>query len=138
MCNSVRPAVSGTTSTPMNYLIDPGAGWQLNIELDHLRSTTSQAVIRVLKMTFARHGIPDVVVSDGSPINGHITSSPRHPQSNGKAESAVKTCKTLLKMSLLSKTEEYLALLDHQLTRHHPKGCWDIILGHCCLYLKSC
>ena len=37
------------------------------IELECLRSTTSQAVIRILKMTFSRHGIPDVVVSDNGP-----------------------------------------------------------------------
>ena len=46
----------------------------------------------------------------------HVTSSPRYPQSNGKAESAVKTCKMLLKKADLAKTDVYLALLDHRNT----------------------
>ena len=46
----------------------------------------------------------------------HVTSSLRYPQSNGKAESAVKTCKMLLKRADLAKTDIYLALLDHRNT----------------------
>ena len=53
----------------------------------------------------ARHGIPDKIVSDNGPQFSsqefkkfkdlyefdHVTSSPTDPQSNGKAENAVKT-----------------------------------------------
>ena len=46
----------------------------------------------------------------------HITTSPRYPSSNGKAESAVKICKTPLKKSQVSKSDLYLALLDHRNT----------------------
>ena len=62
-----------------------------------------------MKSIFARHGIPEVLMSDNGPHNyvfaefpknygfNHITSSPRYPQSNGEAEWAAKTIKQLLK-----------------------------------------
>ena len=79
-------------------------------EVQDLSNTTSNRVIAVLKTWFARHGIPVTVISDnGPPFNSgdfesfskewdfhHITSSPRHPQSNGRVENAVKSCKSLL------------------------------------------
>ena len=46
----------------------------------------------------------------------HDTSSPGHSQSNGKAESAVKTAKKLMKRAELSKSEIYLSFLDHRNT----------------------
>ena len=75
-----------------------------------LASTTSQSVIAALQSTFARHGIPEIVVSDNGPQYSsqeftefakaysfsHITSSPHYPQSNGHVERAVKTVKKLL------------------------------------------
>lgn len=36
-------------------------------EIDRLDSTTSQAVIRKLKVHFARHGIPTTMVSNNGP-----------------------------------------------------------------------
>jgi hypothetical protein len=80
-------------------------------ELDRLEKTTASAVIRKLSYHFARYGIPCTVVSDNGPQFSseefvkfardydfeHCTSSPHYPKSNGKAESAVKTAKTLLK-----------------------------------------
>ena len=82
-------------------------------ELDHLQDKTAKEVIAKLKSHFARHGIPERVVSDnGPPYNfhefaafskaygfEHITSSPGYPQSNGKAESAVKAAKSRIKKS---------------------------------------
>ena len=41
----------------------------------------------------------------------HVTSSPHYPQSNGKAENAIKTAKNLLKKSKAAGTDLYLALL---------------------------
>ena len=70
------------------------------IEIFKLSQTTAADVINHTKSIFARHGIPEVVISD----NGlqyasaayaqfareygftHITSSPRYPQVNGEAE----------------------------------------------------
>ena len=45
----------------------------------------------------------------------HITSSPRFPQSNGKAEHAVKTVKTLLKICD-DRKNNYLVLMGYQVT----------------------
>ena len=100
------------------------------IELDYLPDTSSLAVIRKLKMHFARHGVTDCLVSDNGPqyISSefrrfaatwrfkHVTTSPHYPQANGMAESAVKTCKSIRKKSLLSKSDPYLGLLDHRNT----------------------
>ena len=99
-------------------------------EVDNLSSTESISVIRKLKAHFARYGIPDVVMSDNGPQFSserfakfaetwefqHDTSSPGHSQSNGKAESAVKTAKKLMKRAELSKSEIYLSFLDHRNT----------------------
>lgn len=43
---------------------------------------------------------------------GHITSSPGYPQSNGKAENAVKQIKRLLEKTGETKSDPYLALLE--------------------------
>jgi len=81
------------------------------IEIIKLPSTTSSYVISTLDGLFATHGIPRVVVSDNGPQFAsaqfrsfasrlgftHRTSSPRHPQSNGEAERAVRTAKDLLR-----------------------------------------
>ena len=79
------------------------------VELDILPSSSTAQVIRTLSFHFARYGIPEVVVSDNGPQYAsaefadfarkldfeHRTSSPTFPQSNGKAENAVKTIKSL-------------------------------------------
>lgn len=91
------------------------------IEIARLSSTTSQQVINHLMSIFARHGIPQTVVSDNGPQFSsavfqkfadevhfnHVTSSPRYPQANGEAERAVQTIKGLLKRS----NNPYMALL---------------------------
>ena len=95
-------------------------------EIAKLSSTTSSAVITVLKSVFARHGIPEVVRSDNGPQYSskefsqfassygfqHITSSPRYPQSNGQAERIVRIVKKMLKQS----TDPYLAILNYRAT----------------------
>ena len=96
------------------------------IEISRLTTVTSKAVIKALKEIFARLGIPDEVVSDnGSQFSSaefvvfaktwsfaHVTSSPTNAQSNGKAESAVKTVKRLFTKCQESGHSEYLAWLD--------------------------
>ncbi|KAG1933981.1 retrotransposable element [Pimephales promelas] len=99
-------------------------------EVDCLTDTRSSTVIHKLKAHFARHGIPDTVISDNGPQYSsqefkqfstvwefkHITSSPAYPQSNGKAESAVKTAKQLMEKAKRAKTDPYLAILEHRNT----------------------
>ncbi|KAL6455331.1 hypothetical protein MHYP_G00362250 [Metynnis hypsauchen] len=46
----------------------------------------------------------------------HRTSSPGYPQSNGKAESAVKMAKRIMKKAKASGRDPYLAILDHRNT----------------------
>ena len=96
------------------------------IEVAKLTSTTAVGVISHLKSIFARHGIPEVVVSDNGPQYlsavfeefskeyefDHVTSSPKYPQANGEAERAVKTTKQLLEKN----REPYLALLAYRST----------------------
>ncbi|XP_014676542.1 PREDICTED: sec1 family domain-containing protein 2-like [Priapulus caudatus] len=95
-------------------------------EVMQLRDQTSTTVINKLKSVFARHGIPDTLMSDNGPQLTsseflkfaatwdfrHITSSPRFPQSNGQAENAVKTMKTMIKKCREEGNDPYLALLD--------------------------
>ena len=77
------------------------------VEIAKLAATTSPDVILHLRPIFARDGIPENVVSDNGPQYAsyvfarfaseegfiHITSSPRYPQSNDKAERTVQTVK---------------------------------------------
>ncbi|UYV76586.1 K02A2.6-like, partial [Cordylochernes scorpioides] len=94
------------------------------IQLDRL---TANVVVRSCKSIFARHGIPETVVS----VNGtqfgaarefanfarqygftHVTSSPRFPQSNGMAEAGVKIAKLILKKN----QDPSLGLLEYRST----------------------
>ena len=99
------------------------------LEIAPLKNSTSQEVINHLKSFFARHGIPEMVFSDNGPQYSaaefskfaeewgftHLTSSPRYPQSNGEAERAVKTVKSMLKKC----KDPYLALLTYRSTPIH-------------------
>ena len=76
------------------------------------------------------NGIPDTCISDNGPQFSseefanfaktwefqHLTSSPHHPRSNGKAEQSVKTIKQILKKAKHSKSDPFLALLDFRNT----------------------
>jgi hypothetical protein len=89
----------------------------------------------VLRQQFARHGIPAEVVSDNSPFNSasfakfaqkwefrHITSSPGYPQSNGKAEAAVKTAKRIMQRATEAATDPLIALLEWRNTPNAISG----------------
>ncbi len=96
------------------------------VEIARLNQLTAEEIITHTKSIFARHGIPEEVVSDNGPQYSsqayaefakayqfrHITSSPYFAQSNGEAERAVGTVKSLLKKS----TDPYLALLAYRTT----------------------
>lgn len=99
-------------------------------EVISLRSTTADAVILATKSIFARHGIPDTVISDNEPqfactafqnfaeVYGfrHITSSPRYPQANGEVERMVRTIKDMFEKA----NDPFLALLAY---RNTPRIC---------------
>lgn len=82
-------------------------------EVDRLTSKRAEKVVKKLKAHLARHGIPNQLVSEnGQPFSSakfqefansydfnHVTSSPAYPQSNRKAENAVKTKKPLSESS---------------------------------------
>ena len=96
------------------------------IEISLLSDTSSETVIRHTKSIFARHGVPEVVVSDNGPQYRaekyqqftkdysftHVTSSPYYPQGNGDADRAVGTIKRLLE----KEEDLYLALLAYRST----------------------
>ena len=81
-------------------------------------------------MQFARHGIPDVCVSDNGPqFTAHeykkfskqwkfelVITSLRYPKSNGKVENAVGAAKRLMKKVKKNSSDAYLALLDYRNT----------------------
>jgi hypothetical protein len=105
-------------------------------EVDEVPSTSAQATLKVLRPHFARYGSPRVIISDnGTPFNSrefsdfcaewnieHRTSAPTRPQGNGKAESAVKSAKTLLKRVELAQQDLWTALLEHRNTRSSNKS----------------
>ena len=90
--------------------------WSNFFEVVEIHRKTAQSVITQLSVQIARHGIPEVLITDnGSEFDNqefknfssqwhfeHRTSSPRYPQSNGMVANAVKTCK-----GLLVKTKEH-------------------------------
>lgn len=95
-------------------------------ELEKLHSTTSAAMISKLMASFARHSIPEAVISENGPQyrSGefesfartweftHTTTSPYYPQSNGLAEKFVHTAKMLLGKTKADKSVPYLSLLE--------------------------
>ena len=100
------------------------------VEVSELEDTTSHSVIQVLKEQFSRHGIPDTVLSNNGPQFSsqefhefsltwefnHVTSSPHHPKSNGKAQSSVKAVTQLFKKAERDGKDPWLALLDYRIT----------------------
>lgn len=99
-------------------------------EIDELKDLSSSCTILICKRNFSRHGIPKTVISDGATNFSssefqkfstdwefkHVMSSPHYPQSNGKAESAVKVVKMMIKKSIDSNEDFYKMLLAHRNT----------------------
>ena len=95
-------------------------------EVIQLSTTTSSSVIQTMKAIFARHGVPEQVVTNHGPQYAsremkefassygfcHITSSPLHPQGNGHAERMVQTVKRLLQDA----DDSFMALLNYRST----------------------
>ena len=92
--------------------------------MDRLPSKKASDVIHCLKAHMARHGLCMELCSDNSPFNSpefrrfaqaydfkHTTSSSHYPQSNGRADQAVKVCKRLMQKALEDRSDSFLALL---------------------------
>ncbi|XP_061714580.1 uncharacterized protein K02A2.6-like [Cydia pomonella] len=100
------------------------------VEVCSLPNISSNIVITNVKEIFARHGIPETFITDnGTQFSSrefkvftknwdfnHVTSSPNYAQANGKSERAVQTVKSMLKKSILSDGDFYLALLNYRNT----------------------
>lgn len=94
-------------------------------EVDLLPDLSAETTVLRCKAQFARHGIPDRVISDcGCQFAcgafrafakewcfEHVTSSPRHPKANGKAESAVKIVKSLCRRAAFAGEDPWKAIL---------------------------
>lgn len=94
-------------------------------EFDLLSDTTAESVINATKRHLARHGVADMVTDNGPQYSSthfskfarewefqHTTSSPLHSQSNGKAESAVKIAKNLVKKAKQGNKDLQMSLLE--------------------------
>ena len=91
---------------------------------------TSEVTIEKMKSVFARHGIPQVVISDGGPQFTsekfdnfarewefkHELSDPYYPRGNGKVERSVETVKKLIRKAHSEKTDVYGAILAYRTT----------------------
>uniref|UniRef100_A0A3P9QD55 Gypsy retrotransposon integrase-like protein 1 n=1 Tax=Poecilia reticulata TaxID=8081 RepID=A0A3P9QD55_POERE len=99
------------------------SGW---FEIDLLHDLTSATVIGKLKHHFAVHGASHSLISDnGRQFTSQcfkdfakkwdftqVTSSPEYPQSNGLAERAIHSAKSLMEKSYRDKTDIFLSLLN--------------------------
>ena len=96
-------------------------GYTNLIQVEKLSLTKTLYIKNILMSLFTVLGIPEEIVTNNGPqfsdeFNNccrkldikHSTSSPYHPQGNGKAENAVKSVKRILKNC---KNSEHLALL---------------------------
>jgi hypothetical protein len=96
-------------------------------EYVQLSSKSADCVIQHLKDIFARHGIPETLMSDNNPFNSYamrkfaeswgfeiVTSSPRYAQSNGQVERCVQTVKMLMKKAVESHQDIAIALLQYR------------------------
>ena len=89
-------------------IVDCKTNWPDIVDMG--KETTAQKLTDALRDHFCRTAVPDVLWSDGGPQftsaklssflatwgTSHIMSSPHYPQSNGKAEAAVKSMKKLI------------------------------------------
>ena len=107
-------------------VVDAHSKWP---EVIPMTSTTTAKTVEHLRTIFARHGLPQQLVSDNGPQftseefgdflrrNGiaHIRTAPYHPATNGLAERFVQTFKSALKASdaslpLLSRLQNFLLI----------------------------
>ena len=115
-------------------IVDAHSKW---IEAAVVSSPSSYQAMRVLRHTFATHGLPDILVSDNGTAFAcaefqffvkatgfrHVRSAPYHAATNGLAERAVQTLKNALKQ-MTGDVETSLAryLFQYRLTPHSTTG----------------
>ena len=99
-------------------------------EVDRLQNTKASTTILKLKSHFACYGIPNQVISNNALQFAsdkfadfarmwdfeHLISSPGNSKANGKAKSGLKTAKGILKKSVRTGTNPYLAVLNYRNT----------------------
>ena len=104
-------------------MVDYYSRW---IEVRPFKRLDTKGTRDAMSSIFAVHGVPDIVVSVNGPQYAskefkafatnycftHVTSSPLYPQSNGEAERAVRTIKTILKKN----DDPYLGLMAYRST----------------------
>ncbi|CAB4028483.1 Retrovirus-related Pol poly from transposon, partial [Paramuricea clavata] len=111
-------------------------------EVDCLEKLTSLAVIKKLKPHFARFGIPNTLVTDNGPqfISDnfrdfsmkyqfeHITTSPYHHQSNGKAESAtpLPVSEKLLQPKINAQANKRIQQRQQLRKKYHDRGAKEL------------
>ncbi|XP_020911108.1 uncharacterized protein K02A2.6 [Exaiptasia diaphana] len=96
------------------------------IEIAELKDETTATLVKQMKPIFATHGTPAVLTTDNGPNYAskefknftiewdiqHITISPHHHKSNGKAEAAVKTAKKIIKRAKKTGQDLWKGLLE--------------------------
>ena len=89
-------------------------------------SKRTKCLIDAMRSQFARHGVPELVMSDNGPQFScgefrvfaqrwdfeQVTSSPRNPQSNGQVERAIGMVKNIVKKAMKDGSDVQLALLN--------------------------
>ncbi|KAJ8395956.1 hypothetical protein AAFF_G00026640 [Aldrovandia affinis] len=104
-------------------------------EIELLPDMSAETVIKRCKAQFARYDQPERVIPDNGPQFTsqftrfasewefeHVTSSPRHPKANGKAESAVKIAKNLLRKAAHDGDDPWKAILHWRNTPTENMG----------------
>ncbi|KAK9693557.1 Integrase zinc binding domain [Popillia japonica] len=98
----------------------PAIPWQRIIdhysdfyEIDELKDLNGKTTVRICKRNFARHGIPEIVVTDNATqfVNDEFINF-----SNGKAEATVKIAKNLIQKTSRNGEDLWLALLIARIT----------------------
>ena len=116
-------------------VVDAYSRW---LEVVSVASTSSDCAIQKLRILFATHGLPDLLVSDNAAAftsdafqqfcakNGirHVTAAPGHPSTNGLVERAVQTFKQSLQKIVRGDWTARLArfLLQQHSTPHTSTG----------------
>ena len=132
-----------------HYLVyaDRLTGW---LRVEHVRSFTSSALMPILHIYFCQHGVPEQIsVDGGTSLTSYDMkdffrrwgvevrqSSAQYPQSNGRAEVAVKTAKRILRENVggngyVATERVVLALLQYHNTplRDGGKSPAQLLMG---------